>query len=194
MPGIEHQVVLGSSIAPIVLSRMGSTTLIRTTGQILAKEPPKSGPIPDAPPRPTSIPLPVDSLEYAPTTGCERCVSRLCIFSVNPSDSFNQPFEKPSLICTTIHTGRQGQSVYLRERLHCTGWSRRSLSCCGGHRRRLYSQLFFALMVVINVDPAVNSQSYQIPDYTAYDQVLTAFKRLVPVPTRECAFWSILDL
>jgi len=25
--------------------------------------------------------------------------------------------------------------------------------------------------------------SYQIPDYTAYDQVLTAFKRLVPVPT-----------
>ena len=26
-------------------------------------------------------------------------------------------------------------------------------------------------------------QSYQIPDYTAYDQVLSAFKRLVPVPT-----------
>lgn len=25
--------------------------------------------------------------------------------------------------------------------------------------------------------------SYQIPDYTAYDQVLSAFKRLVPVPT-----------
>lgn len=26
-------------------------------------------------------------------------------------------------------------------------------------------------------------QSYQVPDYTAYDQVLSAFKRLVPVPT-----------
>lgn len=26
-------------------------------------------------------------------------------------------------------------------------------------------------------------KSYQIPDYTAYDQVLSAFKRLVPVPT-----------
>lgn len=25
--------------------------------------------------------------------------------------------------------------------------------------------------------------SYQIPDYTAYDQVLSAFRRLVPVPT-----------
>jgi hypothetical protein len=29
----------------------------------------------------------------------------------------------------------------------------------------------------------INPQSYQIPDYTAYDQVLSAFKRLVPVPT-----------
>lgn len=28
-----------------------------------------------------------------------------------------------------------------------------------------------------------SSKSYQIPDYTAYDQVLSAFKRLVPVPT-----------
>jgi hypothetical protein len=27
------------------------------------------------------------------------------------------------------------------------------------------------------------TQSYQIPDYTAYDQILSAFKRLVPVPT-----------
>lgn len=30
---------------------------------------PEVGQIPDAPPRPTSIPLPEDSLEYAPTTG-----------------------------------------------------------------------------------------------------------------------------
>ena len=29
----------------------------------------------------------------------------------------------------------------------------------------------------------IRLQSYQIPDYTAYDQVLSAFKRLVPVPT-----------
>ena len=29
----------------------------------------------------------------------------------------------------------------------------------------------------------LSGQSYQIPDYTAYDQVLSAFKRLVPVPT-----------
>jgi hypothetical protein len=27
------------------------------------------------------------------------------------------------------------------------------------------------------------TQSYHIPDYTAYDQILSAFKRLVPVPT-----------
>ena len=30
---------------------------------------PEVGQIPDAPPRPTTIPVPVDSLEYAPTTG-----------------------------------------------------------------------------------------------------------------------------
>lgn len=30
---------------------------------------PEVGPLPDAPPRPDSIPMPVDSLEYAPTTG-----------------------------------------------------------------------------------------------------------------------------
>ena len=30
---------------------------------------PEVGPIPDAPERPTSIPMPEDSLEYAPTTG-----------------------------------------------------------------------------------------------------------------------------
>jgi aspartate/methionine/tyrosine aminotransferase len=29
----------------------------------------------------------------------------------------------------------------------------------------------------------VRSQSYQIPDYTAYDQILAAFRRLVPIPT-----------
>lgn len=30
---------------------------------------PEVGEIPDAPPRPSSLPMPVDSLEYAPTTG-----------------------------------------------------------------------------------------------------------------------------
>lgn len=30
---------------------------------------PEVGPIPNAPPRPESVPMPIDSLEYAPTTG-----------------------------------------------------------------------------------------------------------------------------
>ncbi len=34
---------------------------------------PEVGPLPDAPPRPESIPLPLDSLEYAPTTGVKGC-------------------------------------------------------------------------------------------------------------------------
>lgn len=35
---------------------------------------PEVGDIPDAPARPTSIPLPTDSLEYAPTTGVKGLV------------------------------------------------------------------------------------------------------------------------
>ncbi|KAH9977384.1 aminotransferase, partial [Lactifluus volemus] len=37
--------------------------------------------------------------------------------------------------------------------------------------------------------------SYQVPDYTAYDQMLSAFKRLVPVPTAlEPEVWPFLTL
>lgn len=36
---------------------------------------------------------------------------------------------------------------------------------------------------IYTIIPLIPLQSYQIPDYTAYDQVLSAFKRLVPVPT-----------
>jgi hypothetical protein len=28
-----------------------------------------------------------------------------------------------------------------------------------------------------------SEQSYQVPDYTAYDQILSAFRRLIPIPT-----------
>ncbi|KAF5330345.1 hypothetical protein D9619_005483 [Psilocybe cf. subviscida] len=35
--------------------------------------------------------------------------------------------------------------------------------------------------------------SYHIPDYTAYDQVLSAFKRLVPVPTVYVLFFEVLS-
>lgn len=43
---------------------------------------PEVGPIPDAPPRPQNIPLPTDSLEYAPTTGVKGNVFHLPYFSM----------------------------------------------------------------------------------------------------------------
>jgi len=47
---------------------------------------PEVGPIPGAPERPMSVPMPVDSLEYAPTTGVKGQLSlQLDIFNVRSS-------------------------------------------------------------------------------------------------------------
>lgn len=43
---------------------------------------PEVGPIPDAPARPEAIPMPLDSLEYAPTTGVKGGLSSFNSFYV----------------------------------------------------------------------------------------------------------------
>ncbi|KIJ17022.1 aspartate transaminase [Paxillus involutus ATCC 200175] len=106
---------------------------------------PEVGPLPNAPSRPDSVPIPVDSLEYAPTTGVKalrEAVAKL----------YN-------------HTYRQGKaSQYTYENVCIVPGGRAGLSRVAAVIGDVYC-------------------SYQIPDYTAYDQVLSAFKRLVPVPT-----------
>ncbi|KAJ7940225.1 pyridoxal phosphate-dependent transferase [Mycena leptocephala] len=76
---------------------------------------------PNAPPRLTSIPLPTDSLEYAPTTGVKE------------------------------------------------------LRAAGKASQYTYEMLSRVAAVIGDV-----YTSYQVPDYTAYDQILSSFKRLVP--------------
>jgi len=106
---------------------------------------PEVGPIPDAPDRPTSVGIPQDSLEYAPTTGVKalrEAVAKL----------YN-------------HTYRQGKvSQYTHENVCIVPGGRAGLSRVAAVIGDVYT-------------------SYQVPDYTAYDQVLSAFRRLVPVPT-----------
>ena len=67
---------------------------------------PEVGPIPDAPDRPTSIPVPEDSLEYAPTTGVKGpCISLSCVSVICLSliwTSRYQIFVKPSQTSTII--------------------------------------------------------------------------------------------
>jgi hypothetical protein len=59
---------------------------------------------------------------------------------------------------------------------------------CPDLQQSLGTFILYVLRVLISpsiLDALYNyhHQSYQVPDYTAYDQVLSAFKRLVPVPT-----------
>jgi len=106
---------------------------------------PEVGPIPDAPAKPQSIPVPEDSLEYAPTTGVKELREAV-------ANLYN-------------HTYRKGKlSQYTFENVCIVPGGRSGLSRVAAVIGDVYT-------------------SYQVPDYTAYDQVLGAFKRLVPVPT-----------
>jgi len=106
---------------------------------------PEVGEIPDAPPRIQSVNVPLDSLEYAPTTGVKDLREAV-------ANLYN-------------HTYRQGkESQYTFENVCIVPGGRAGLSRVAAVIGDVYT-------------------SYQVPDYTAYDQVLSAFRRLVPVPT-----------
>jgi len=106
---------------------------------------PEVGAIPNAPERPSSLPMPVDSLEYAPTTGVKALREAVA-----------------HLYNVTYRKGKPSQYTY--ENVCIVPGGRAGLSRVAAVIGDVYC-------------------SYQIPDYTAYDQVLSAFKRLVPVPT-----------
>ncbi|KAG1903858.1 pyridoxal phosphate-dependent transferase [Suillus fuscotomentosus] len=92
-----------------------------------------------------NIPLPVDSLEYAPTTGVKELREAV-------AHLYNDTYRK----------GKASQYTY--ENVCIVPGGRAGLSRVAAVIGDVYC-------------------SYQVPDYTAYDQVLSAFKRLVPVPT-----------
>ncbi|KIY71062.1 PLP-dependent transferase [Cylindrobasidium torrendii FP15055 ss-10] len=106
---------------------------------------PEVGPIPEAFERPTTISLPEDSLEYAPTTGVKALREAVA-----------------NLYNDTYRQGKESQYTY--ENVCIVPGGRAGLSRLGAVIGDVYT-------------------SYQIPDYTAYDQMLSAFRRLVPVPT-----------
>ncbi|KAF8709322.1 Microtubule binding, partial [Rhizoctonia solani] len=103
------------------------------------------GDIPDAPPRPQTVNLPHDSLEYAPTTGVKELRKAV-------ADLYN-------------HTYRQGKkSQYTYENVCIVPGGRAGLSRVAAVIGDVYC-------------------GYQVPEYTTYSEVLSVFKRLVPIPT-----------
>ncbi|KAJ3530043.1 hypothetical protein NM688_g7769 [Phlebia brevispora] len=113
---------------------------------------PEVGDIPGAHPRPRTIKLAIDALEYAPSTGVQELREAV-------ANLYN-------------HTYRQDkESQYTYENVCIVPGGRAGLSRVAAVIGDVYCRR------------ATRLQSYQIPDCTAYDQVLGAFKRVVPVPT-----------
>lgn len=69
VPGIEHPGSTGVIYCSDRAIAHGFNYASSHEWSNLGQGAPEVGPIPDAPPRPTSIEVPEDSLEYAPTTG-----------------------------------------------------------------------------------------------------------------------------
>ncbi|KIK59407.1 hypothetical protein GYMLUDRAFT_44407 [Collybiopsis luxurians FD-317 M1] len=145
VPGIEHP----GSTGVIYCSERAIANGFSYTAQHewanLGQGAPEVGEIPNAPSRPTTLPMPEDSLEYAPTTGVKAL--------------------REAVAHLYNHTYRQNKaSQYTYENVCIVPGGRAGLSRVAAVIGDVYT-------------------SYQVPDYTAYDQVLSAFKRLVPVPT-----------
>ena len=149
---------------------------------------PEVGPIPNAPPRVDAIPVPVGALEYAPTTGVKGCIF-LRIASLSYS---LQRCESLLQTCTITCTARARLANTLMKTcasslavvLGSPGW----LLLSGMYT--VYYPFFLQLSSLTDF----LCKSYQVPDYTAYDQVLSAFKRLVPVPTAYVLVSFIISL
>lgn len=145
VPGIEHPGSTGVIYCSDRAIANGFNYANSHEWANLGQGAPEVGPIPNAPDRPQAIPMPTDSLEYAPTTGVKalrEAVARL----------YNDTYRK----------GKASQYTY--ENVCIVPGGRAGLSRVAAVIGDVYT-------------------SYQVPDYTAYDQVLSAFKRLVPVPT-----------
>ncbi|KAF8891178.1 hypothetical protein BD779DRAFT_185476, partial [Infundibulicybe gibba] len=69
VPGIEHPGSTGVIYCSDRAMANGFSYANSHEWANLGQGAPEVGPIPNSPPRPESIPMPTDSLEYAPTTG-----------------------------------------------------------------------------------------------------------------------------
>ncbi|KAF4578969.1 hypothetical protein EYR36_000778 [Pleurotus pulmonarius] len=163
VPGIEHPGSTGVIYCSDRAMANGFTYANAHEWANLGQGAPEVGPIPGAPTRPLAIPMPVDSLEYAPTTGVKalrEAVARLYNETYRKGKSSQYTYEN---VCI-VPGGRSGLS-----RVAAVVGDVYCVSDVSKATRRTRTNAWL--------------QSYQVPDYTAYDQVLSAFKRLVPVPT-----------
>ncbi|KAI5119956.1 hypothetical protein M0805_002145 [Coniferiporia weirii] len=145
VPGIEHPGSTGVIYCSDRAMANGFSYASSHEWANLGQGAPEVGDLPDAPPRPKTVEVPFDSLEYAPTTGVKALREAV-------ANLYNINYRK----------GKQSQYTY--ENVCIVPGGRSGLSRVAAVISNVYC-------------------SYQIPDYTAYDQMLGAFRRLVPIPT-----------
>ena len=108
VPGIEHPGSTGVIYCSDRAMANGFNYTSSHEWANLGQGAPEVGDIPDAPPRPQNIQLPLDSLEYAPTTGVKGA-HRAALLSgkrVSSDIAFGQSCARPSRTCTTTPTAR----------------------------------------------------------------------------------------
>jgi len=145
VPGIQHPGSTGVIYCSERAMANGFSYADAHAWANLGQGAPEVGPIPDAPARPETISVPMNSLEYAPTTGIKKLREAVA-----------------NLYNVTYRQGKESQYTY--ENVCIVPGGRAGLSRVAAVVGDVYC-------------------NHQIPDYTAYSQVLGAFKRLVPVPT-----------
>ncbi|KAG6917920.1 hypothetical protein DXG01_000357 [Tephrocybe rancida] len=161
VPGIEHPGSTGVIYCSDRAIANGFSYADSHEWANLGQGAPEVGPIPNACARPTSIPVPTDSLEYAPTTGVKGMLISLIVKHL--VDGAIALREAVANLYNVTYRGEK-TSKYTYENVCIVPGGRAGLSRVAAVIGDVYT-------------------SFQIPDYTAYDQVLSAFKRLVPVPT-----------
>jgi len=166
VPGIEHPGSTGVIYCSDRAMANGFSYADAHAWANLGQGAPEVGPIPNASARPETIPVPTSSLEYAPTAGLKREYhprqKPSAFFASNQLPRLELREAVANLYNVTYRQGKESQYTY--ENVCIVPGGRAGLSRVAAVVGDVYC-------------------NHQIPDYTAYSQVLSAFKRLVPVPT-----------
>jgi len=105
VPGIEHPGSTGVIYCSDRAMANGFNYTSSHEWANLGQGAPEVGPLPDAPPRPNTVVIPEDSLEYAPTTGVKGEIMSILNFPFLIFYSL-QHFVRPLPTCTTTPIDR----------------------------------------------------------------------------------------
>jgi hypothetical protein len=181
------RVLLASSIALIVLKPMGSVTTAPTNGLTSARVLQK---LVESQTRQSDLLSQSTTTAMPPSNTHPQLALKVC---VGPRLSAGPPCDrKPTALREAVarlynttyrKSPEKASSQYTYENVCIVPGGRAGLSRIAAVTGDVYCVRFISDTHPFPMSSLTFTQSYQVPDYTAYDQMLSAFKRLVPVPT-----------